>query len=384
MSFFEEDEETRVRPPAPEARRRVPRGGGGRPPGGGRTPPRGGRRTTPDERTIRTRQALAGAALLVVVILIVVGVHSCTVSASNDALRSYSDNVNSLVRASNQTGQQFFALMSSGSGATNPTGLTSRVDATRISADNQLSRGESLSAPSQVAQAQQALVWALRMRRDAITIIATQLEPALQSSTAATSAVSQIAAEMGVLYASDALYKNYALAMIEGALTKDGFSVGGTNGLPVNTGQFLPSLSWLTPAYVAAQLRTTQPTSSNKPIAPGVHGHELDSCSVGGTTLSTIGTNNLSTSSAPSLTCTVTNDGANTETNVIVKATVEGTSITGVGTIQQTQPGQQYTVQIPLSSAPPAGTYSLSVTVERVPGETTVVHNTKVFPVTFG
>ena len=79
----------------------------------------------------------------------------------------------------------------------------------------------------------------------------------------------------------------------------------------------------------------------------------------------------------------VTNDGQNTETNVAVKATVEGTSITGQGIIPQTKPGQQYTVQIPLSSSPPKGQYNVNVTVQHVPGETTFTHNTEVFPVTF-
>jgi CARDB len=347
-------------------------------------PPRGGRRSGVDERTIRMRQAVAAAALLVVLILIVIGVHGCTVSASNDAVRSYSDNVNSLMQSSNQTGQEFFRRLSSGTGSSNPTNLVSEIDATRISADNQLSRAEGLSTPGQLAQAQQALVWVLRLRRDAISVVAAQLQPALQSSTAS-AAVSEIAGEMGQLYASDVLYKNYVLPMIESAVSKAGFTVGNSNGLPVNTGQFVPSLSWLTASYVAFELHTTLPANtSRQPAAPGVHGHELDACSVGGTTLSTIGSTTLPSGSAPSLTCTVTNDGQDTETNVVVKATIGGTSISGQGLIQQTQSGQTYTVQIGLSAAPPAGTYSLKVTVEPVPGEKTFTHNTKVFPVTFG
>jgi hypothetical protein len=179
------------------------------------------------------------------------------------------------------------------------------------------------------------------------------------------------------------LYKDYSLPMIKRTLGRAGIAVGGTTGLPVDNAQFVPNIQWLTPSYVAAQLHSTTSTSSNAKPAPGIHGHELDSCSVGSTTLTTGVATSLPAGS-PTLTCTVTNDGQNTETNVRVKATVGGTSITGLGTIPQTQAGQQYTVQVPLSSAPPAGTYSLTVMVERVPGETTVTHNTKVFPVTFG
>lgn len=325
-------------------------------------------------------------ALIVLVILIVVGVHSCTVSASNSALRSYSDNVNSLIQSSNQTGQRFFSLLSGASGSSNITTLQTKIEAARRDADNQLRTAQGLSAPSQLTQAQQNLVMAMGMRRDAISNVAGQLQNALQSSaSSATSAVNQIALEMWRLSASDVLYKDYTFPMIQTTLTNAGIAVGGANGAPLDSNQFVPSLQWLSPAYVAAQLHaTTVPSNSNKPVAPGVHGHELNSCSVGGTTLSTSSATTLSAGSAPTLSCTVTNDGQNTETNVVVKASISGTSITGQQVIPQTQAGQQYPVSITLSGAPPAGTYSLSVTVERVPGETTVVHNTKVFPVTFG
>jgi hypothetical protein len=330
------------------------------------------------------RRAVAGAALLIVLILIVVGIHSCTVGSTSGALRSYSDSVNSLVRASNQTGQQFFALLSGKGGSTNPATLQSEVEATRRDADRQLQQAERLNAPSGLSLAQQSLVWAMRMRRDGISDIAAQLQAALQPKTGA-NAVYAIAAQMDLLYASDAHYKDYTLPMIESALKNAGIAVGPPNGEPVETGQFVPNIQWLDPTFVASKLNTTLPLpASNKPAAPGVHGHALDSCSVGSTTLDTTVATTLPAGTAPTLTCTVTNDGQNTETNVVVKASIGGTSITGQGTIPQTQPGQQYNVQISLSAAPPNGTYQLTVEVQHVPGEKTFTHNTKIFPVTFG
>ena len=319
---------------------------------------------------------------LVVIILIVLGVHSCTVSQANSALRSYSDNVNSLIRASNQTGNRFFTLLSSGTGSSNAANLQSQVEGTRMAADRQFHRARGLSAPGEVAQAQRDLVLAMQMRRDGIANVANQLQPAIQGSSSAT-AVYLIAAEMARLYASDVVYKDYSLPMIERALRNAGIAYGGTNGLPIDNRQFVPNIQWLTPSYVAGQLHGTAPANPNAKAAPGVHGHQLNSCSVGSATLIPGSATPLPAGSG-ALTCTVTNDGQNTETNVVVKATVSGTSITGQGIIQQTQPGQQYTVQVPLSKPPPAGTYSVTVTVERVPGETTVTHNTKVFPVTIG
>jgi hypothetical protein len=353
-------------------------------------PPRGGRGASVDQRAIQTRRAVAGGALLIVLILIVIGIHSCTVSAGNGALRSYNDSVFSLIRSSNQTGQQFFRLLSGGTGAStgstasNITTLESRVNLTRIQADDELGRAKRLSAPGQLALAQQALVWVMRLRRDGIANTAGHLEAALQKSTAAT-AVNAIAVQMANLYASDALYKNYVLPMIVSALTRAGISVGGTNGEPVDNVQFLPDIGWTTPSFVAQKLNTTVPTSSSKAPPPGTAvGHALDSCSVGGTALSTTAATSLPAGTTPTLTCTVTNDGAIAETNVVVRATIGGTSVVGQGIISQTQPNQQSNVQIQLSGAPPNGTYSMTVTVEHVPGEKTFLHNTKVFPVTFG
>jgi hypothetical protein len=382
LSFFDEVEETPVEPPGAEPRRRS-RGGGSRPPGGGRRPPRGGRRSPSEEQAIRVRRAVGLTALVIVVILAAVGIHSCQVSQAHSALRNYDDNVAALIRDSNQNGAQFFKLLSSGLNSTNAPTLQSQIDDARRTADNQVQRAKNLSVPGDVTGAQQDLVLAMQMRRDGIANVGQQLQSALQSSTEP-AALQAIAAEMARLYASDVLYKDYALPSIIRALRNNGIAVGGVNGQPVAGGQFLPDVQWLNPSFVASQLHVSAAasTSTTKP-APGVHGHSLDSCSAGSTTLDPASATTLP-AGATTLTCMVTNDGQNTETNVVVKASVSGTSITGQGTIPQTQPGQQYTVQIPLSSAPPAGTYNLVVTVEHVPGETTFTHNTKTFPVTFG
>jgi CARDB len=386
LSFFDEvEEETQVQPAARESRR--PRGRGSRPPGGGGgRPPRGGRRSGAEEQAIRVRRAVALVALVILLVLIVIGVHSCAVSQANSALRNYSDSVASLMRASNQNGQQMFGTFSGGLNANNATSVQSQVDTARLTASNQLSRAEGLGAPDAVKTAQQYLVFLMKMRRDGITNIAGDLQGALQSATA-TSAVNSIAAEMARLYGSDVIYKDYVLPDIVVALHKASIAVGGANGEPIESGQLLPNVQWVLPSYVAQQLKISVPvaggTSSGK-AAPGVHGHSLDSCSIGGSALSTTAATTVPTGTAPTLSCQVTNDGANTETNVVVSASISGTSVTGQGVIPQTQPGQQYTVQISLSSAPPAGTYDMVVNVHHVPGETTFTHNSKTFPVTFG
>jgi hypothetical protein len=326
---------------------------------------------------------VAATALLIVVILIAVGVHSCQVSQRNSALKDYNNNVASLIQASDQTGRQFFTELSSGGGSSNAVNLQNQINETRAAADSQLSRARGMNVPSEVKGAQQNLLLALQMRRDATGNIAQQIQPALSGVTS-TDAINSIATEMARFYASDVLYKDYTLPLIAGALTGAGLPVGGANGATFTNGQFLTNIQWLTPAYVAAQLHASLPTTGGKvKAAPGVHGHRLDSVTVGGTALSTTSTNTRPASPPPAFTVMFTNDGANTETNVVVKVSVGGTSISGQAIVPQTTPGQQATAQVTLASSPPAGSYTVIATIERVPGETVVTHNTKSFPVTF-
>jgi hypothetical protein len=134
---------------------------------------------------------------------------------------------------------------------------------------------------------------------------------------------------------------------------------------------------------VASKFGAVLPATSTGKPAPGIHGHAMQSCSVNGTALVAGGTNTLPANPAPTFSCNFTNDGQNKETNVVVKVQVGGTSISGQSITPQTVPGQQYTAQVQLSSAPPAGSYTVTATVEKVPGETSTPHNTLTFPVTF-
>lgn len=362
MSFFDEPDEPRAAARTASPRRRPSRGGG-RPP--------------TDRQAIVVRRAVAAGGLLLLLILIAVGVSSCESSARKNALKDYNNNVASLIQRSNQTGSRFFGVLGGASGSTNAASVTSQIDQTRLDADSQLSRARKLSVPDAAKGAQQNVVLALQMRRDGIADVARQLQPALANS-ASQDAINQIAADMAHLYASDVVYKSYALPQIASALNDAGVS-----GQQMNGGQFVPDIRWVTPSFVATQLHVALATPANTKAAPGVHGHAMQSCSVGGTALSTTATNTLTASPPPTFTCQFTNDGQNKETNVVVKVTVSGTSVSGQAIVPQTTPGAQASAQITLSSAPPAGTYTVSATVEKVPGETVTTHNAKTFPVTF-
>lgn len=321
--------------------------------------------------------------VIIAIVLIAVLVNSCETSAHNSALKDYNNSVASLNARSVQTGGNFFKVLAGGT--SDPTSLQQQLAQAAGDANTELSNAKGLSTPDELKSAQQHFVDALQMRKDGMTNIANQVQPALQSQTSQ-NAVDTIAAEMARFYASDVLYKDYTLPQIVGALRAAGITVGGLGGQQFNESQFLPSIQWLDPTHVASVLQVTLPASSGgqpQHIAPGPHGHAMQSVSVGGSPLSTLGTNTVPATPPPTFTCVFTNDGANNETNVVVKVTVQGTSISGQTTIPQTVPGHQYTAQVTLSSSPPKGTYSVNATVEHVPGEKTFTHNTQTFQVTF-
>jgi hypothetical protein len=333
------------------------------------------------QRKFLVRRAVLAVGVLVAVVLIVVGVHSCQVSARNSALRDYDNSVASLIQRSDQTGRALFSALSGASSSSNQTALQTQVNQTRQQAAAELRAARDLSVPDQMKTAQTQLVLALKMRSDAVSRIAQEVRPALATPTAGV-AVASIARQMSRLYASDVLYNDYAAPAIAAALRGVGIPVGGLQGQPITHGVVVPNLQWLTAGYVAARLGSVGTKRAGKP-APGIHGHRMESVSVDGVALQAGATNSVAASPPPTFTCTFANDGHNTETNVVVRVMVQGTSVSGQAVVPRTTPGHTYTANVTLASSPPAGSYTVRATIERVPGETVTTHNSQSFPVTF-
>ena len=370
MSFFDEPEETRTEQRTAPRRRRST---------GAR------RRPGPATRqTILIRQIVLVAAVVVAIVLIALLVNSCESNARKTALKDYNNSFASLNAQSVNTGSGFFHSLSGPT--SDPTALNNSLNQSADEGSSQLRKAKGIDTPDEVKGAQQDFVRALQMRADGMRNIAKEVQPALNSQSSK-QAINTISSEMARFYASDVLYLDYSVPQIIGALRGAGITVGGLGGQQVNSSQFLPSIDWLNPTNVARQLHVTlpgaaHPTTTTK-AAPGVHGHAMQSVSVGGSALSTSGTNTIPASPPPVFTCTFTNDGSNSETNVVVTVSVVGTSVSGQTTIPQTVPGHQYTAQVTLSSSPPKGTYTVKATIEKVPGETVTTHNTQTFQVTF-
>jgi hypothetical protein len=371
LSFFDEADE-----PAPPTR------SGTRP-----RQPSGRGRPPHDQQAIQTRRTIAVVVAVVVIVLLAVGVHSCDVSQTNSALRDYANSVASIMGQSNSTGHSVLKALSSGGGANRAQSLQSELtsllaSSTSPSADSELQQAENLSVPGQMQTAQQHVLFALRMRRDGVKVIADQIQQALGTTTNR-DAVNQIATATARFYASDVIYKAYAAPEIAAALNAAGIQVGGTNGPTINAGQFLTDLGWLNPSTIAGKLGSNVASGHTNTAAPGLHGDSLTSVAVGSNTMAPGVTNHVAASPPPTFTLSVANGGQFPEYNIGCKVTITGLGDTGTSTLQQTTPGQTSTCSVTLPSAPTPGTYSVTASVAGVPGEKNLTNNSQTFTVQF-
>jgi hypothetical protein len=323
MSFFDEADEPR-RPSRQGPRRRRPSGRGGPP---------------TQQQAIQTRRAVAVVLVIVVIVLLAVLVHSCDVSAQNSSLRDYTNSVSSLIGASDSTGAQLFSELGSSRAHSNPTTLAQDITHLASNAQVDLNKAKNLGAPGGMQSAEQHLVFAMQMRLDGLRVIAQYIQPALGTSTTR-DAITRIATGTSGFYASDVVYKEYVGPEMAAALHADGIAVGGANGETINPGQFLPALGWLNPSFIATELGSRLASDHVNTAAPGLHGHVLNSVSVGATTLSPTATNTVPATPAPTFVLNLTNGGQFTEYNVKCQVTIAGLSDTGTATISQTTAGQ--------------------------------------------
>jgi hypothetical protein len=382
VSFFDEADEpprTESRSPSRSSTRRRPTGSGGSGSGRGtrRRPPSG-----PPQQSIRTRRGIALLALVIAIVVIAVAVNSCEGSANKSALQNYADSVYTIEGQSSQTsGALFAALAKAGSTDASTTGQA--VAQASSDADTELKRAERLSVPGAAQGAQRYFVHALQERVDGLTNIASEIQPALGSQHQ--EAVQQITNDMALFLASDVEYKDYAVKKLVSALHGANIVVGGDNGTPINSKQFLPSIDWLKESFVGAELGVSvssgkSGSGSSGPVT-GLHGDGLGSVSYNGTTL-TDGTS-VTANPPPTFSLSVTDQGDFTESNVICKVEVVGTSVSGTKVIPSIAKGQTTTCDVTLRSSPPQGSYTIKAMVEKVPGEKDLTNNSQGIAVVF-
>ena len=352
MSFFDEDDEPRSRPPRPR---------------------RGGGDVSADTQTIRTRQAVAAVGIVVILLLLVFVVRSCQSTAKENALKDYNREVSTIGSdSSKQIGAEFFSLLGEG-GSDSPADLQSAISSFKVQADQQLSQAEGLDVPDEMRSAHESLLIALEWRRDGLEYIASKIRTALgDSGEEADQAIQQIAGQMQVFLASDVAYETRVRPAIKAAL--DDAEIGGQDIAP---SVFMPSQDWLQPDVVASQLGQQLSAGSGRdksePTGPGLHGTNIDSVSYGDTTLQPGASNQLTYAQDSTFAVKFTNGGDNDEFDIKVTVTIAGGSgdpIKLSDTIDQVAPKASATANLALEKPPPVGAaVTITVKVAPVPGE---------------
>jgi hypothetical protein len=352
LSFFDEDDEprTRVRP------RRPATAAGSRP-------------ATPDHQQVLLRRAVLGGGILLALILLVFIVRGCQSSAKQNAMRDYNQDVGALARASDQeVSEPLFNLLR------NPTqgdDLSSQINGFRGQADDQYKQAQQISTPGEMTPAQRSFLMTMEMRRDGLQSIADNVRTALSSDAeAADGAIQAIAGAMSMFLASDVIYESRVVPIIDNELQEN--DIGNQT---LQRSQFLPGRQWIDPTTVAdalgQQLSSGGGGNAGEP-APGLHGTQLDSVSVGDVTLDPAAANRLTYGPDTEFTVNFTNGGEHDEIDIQVTLKIEGgpEPLQVRKTVPTVAAGAAATATLGLPSDPPFGTpVTISIQIRPVPGE---------------
>jgi hypothetical protein len=329
------------------------------------------------------RQGVAGLVALLVIIALVVGINSCRGAAQDNALRDYNQQVGTIASESDELGQQLFGTLAQQS--LQPVDQQTQVNQLRVRAQQQAERARRIDTPGDMAGAQTNFLLTLDLRADSVAKIASRIVVARgDQEGAAEAALNQIAGEMQSFLASDVVYLKRVVPFIQEALADA--DIGGQR---IVGARFMDDITWLQPSTVASRIGASAAgTQSNQQVAPGRHGHGLTGVSVGDTALQPQpATNRIPATADLAFTVRFTNQGENEETGVRVRVRVRpqtGKTISVTRPVDQTNPGAEAEVNVPLGQTPPTGT-STTVTVEvlRVPGEENVENNSQEYTVLF-
>jgi hypothetical protein len=310
---------------------------------------------------------------LAFLILIVIGIRGCLEARSDRALRNYESSIATIMQQSEQSGKDFFSVLSDPS-SNDPLQVRNQVLAQRDASSSLLDRADGLDTPGQMSKAQAAVEQTLTLRRDALTAIAANVTGA--ASRDAGDALTTIENSMGSLYASDILWTQVGKPEIQQVMKDEG-----VEGQPLPPGNFMPAnaTDYLDQATLLTKLSAI--TGSTATTTGGTHGLQLDSTTIGGAQLSPDQTTTVP-SDATEIDIGVTNSGDSDETDISVDVTIAGNSLTGQ--LQSLSAGQAGTIKIPLTTKPTPGTDTqVQVVVNPVRGETLTDNNTSTYTVVF-
>ena len=327
------------------------------------------------------RLVAAGVGIALVIVLALV-INGCVKSEKHQSLTNYNRDVNQLVQESDtQVSTPLFVALTNATGKS-ALDVEQQVDELLKQAQTIAAHASGLSVPGEMADAQRDLLMTLNLRVEGMTKVAALVPTALGGQ--AKQASAKIAGDMEIFLASDVVYSQRVVPLIQQTLTANGIQ-----GLATSPSRFLPNLGWLEPAKTLARIsgQAAGGGSSSTGIAPGTHGSALLGVSVGANELQPEpALNHINSGANPTFTAIVEDSGENKETDVKVDITVTaaGKQYKASHVIDQTQPGTKYNVEVTVVGVPQGEAAKVEAYVEPVPGETDVENNKASYLAIFG
>ncbi len=320
------------------------------------------------------RRAIAIGVGIVVLLLLVLLFRSCQNSRKEDAFREYVRDVSALVRESDQESANLFRTLGAPANASDVQ-VQNQLNTFSGQSEQLVDRVEALDTPDDLKGAQSYLDEALKLRRDGVKAIATQLPRASADQGDRRRGIEQVAGSMQNFLASDVIYQTRFVPTLRRTLEAEDL---GSEQVPRSS--FLPEPDWVVPATIADRIPKLGGSGANdEDAAPGLHGTGVASTTIGGQALNPGGAAaNVSLADDLTMTVQVANQGENTEEDVRVEVTIGrgGDAVRAEKILDTIAAGETKPVEIPITDPPPTGqNVPISVTVAKVPGEEKLDNN---------
>ncbi len=331
------------------------------------------------QRQMLVRRVIAVGIGVLILILLLLGVRGCLNARAERGLENYASDLDSIVTQANQLSQEFFARLQDPPPGLTELQLGAEAASDRGTAESLLQRVEGLDAPDDLSHAQEELVGAFELRRDALAGIAEDIPTALGNE-GRVEATERIAGDMRGFLASDVLFERGRLE-IESVLADEGIEAR------VEASPFLPEPldRWLDDLQLATVLSVFAADTDN--AGRGIRGLTLLETSIGDTPLTPEVENTVSIGNdPPDITIDVQNSGEVEENDVLVRYTLSGgpAQVEGQAVIDSLDSQGTDSVTIGFETVPePDLAQTLEVVVFPVPGEALPDNNGSTYTVVF-
>jgi hypothetical protein len=325
-----------------------------------------------------TRRLIAFGVGVLTIILLLLAVRGCLNARKERGFENYTSDLSSIVVNSNQLSSEFFMRLTEPPNNIDEQQLEAQIATDRGSAEALLQRIEDIGTPDELADAQNELVEAFKLRSEGLATISENISTALAATPDRSTAVDNIVVAMKGFLASDVLYARAREDILEVLADQDV-----STDDPVPESVFLPTIDrWLDRIQVITALNAFASGTGS-----GIHGLALLSTEVDKTPLTAGAETTVPLGNdPPDITVTVENQGDSAEEGVTVTYRLTGGAVTleGEESLDSLDSGGNSEITLGLSDLPEPNTpMTLAVDVLPVPGEVDSSNNSATYTVIF-